>query len=69
MLKFVDSKRTQVIDIGLARFNMTHAEIRDAILHMDDRLDTFKLKRLVQFVPTAKELQQVTHTHTQNRLL
>jgi diaphanous 3 len=57
VIKFADPRRTQVIDIGLARFSMTPSEIRDAILNMDERLDTFKLKRLTVFVPDAKELK------------
>ena len=44
----------------LSRFRLSHAAIRDAILHVDDqRLSLDNLKILRQYAPTADEVDAV----------
>ena len=37
-IKFIESKRSQQIEIGLKQFNMTNKELRNAILSLDDNV-------------------------------
>jgi hypothetical protein len=55
-----DTKREYAIDIGLARFRMTPASIRDAIVLMDaTQLGQDKLTQLLNFCPTVEEVKTV----------
>ena len=60
VVELIDSKRSYQVNIALARFKMTHAAIRDALLAMDDKvLDEDKLSSLQKIVPTAEEIEAV----------
>jgi len=60
VVKLVDEKRSYNADITLARFRMTHAFIRDAILAMDETvLDQDKLNQLIKVAPTSDEVETV----------
>ena len=60
VIELIDGKRSYQCNIALARFKMTHAAIRDALLAMDDKvLDEDKLASLQKIVPTAEEIEAV----------
>ena len=60
VVELIDSKRSYQVNIALARFKMSHAAIRDALLAMDDAvLDEDKLASLQKIVPTAEEVEAV----------
>ena len=54
--------RAQNIAIMLARMRMSHAAIRDAIWHIDDKKMTIdRLKAIKCFVPTADEIKAISN--------
>ena len=60
VVELIDGKRSYQCNIALARFKMTHAAIRDALLAMDDKvLDDDKLASLQKIVPTTEEIEAV----------
>ena len=60
VIELIDGKRSYQCNIALARFKMTHAAIRDALLAMDDKvLDEDKLTSLQKIVPTPEEIEAV----------
>jgi len=60
VIELIDGKRSYQCNIALARFKMTHAAIRDALLAMDDKvLDEDKLTSLQKIVPTTEEIEAV----------
>jgi hypothetical protein len=62
LVTLVDGKRSQNINIALARFRMTHPAIRDAILAMDDQVLTpEKMESLLKCAPTPEEIDTVVH--------
>jgi len=70
VIELIDSKRSYNINIALARFRMTHAAIRDAILAMDEIvLGEDKVSALLKCAPTEEELEQVKEYHGEEDLL
>lgn len=59
-IKIIDAKRSQNVTIGLSRFRMSNEEIYDAIVFMDEtKLDLDQIQKLVNFVPTDEETQEM----------
>ncbi|KAF0720481.1 Aste57867_274 [Aphanomyces stellatus] len=60
VVHLVDSKRQQNCSIALSRFRMTPKDIKDAIVHLDDKVLTLdRIQSLEAMVPTAEELDLV----------
>mmetsp|Transcript_33124 Transcript_33124/g.53858 ORF Transcript_33124/g.53858 Transcript_33124/m.53858 type:complete len:590 (+) Transcript_33124:121-1890(+) len=56
MIKLVDPKRSYNVDIGLNRFKLSHQQIKDAILAMNESvLNLEKITKLRSYVPDASE--------------
>jgi len=57
IVKLIDAKRAYAVDIGLARFRMTHEAIRKAIVRMDEKVfDQEQLAALVMLVPSPEDM-------------
>jgi len=62
VINLIDSKRSYNISIALARFKMSHAEIRDALFRMDSGvLSEDKLATLAKCKPEPEEIDTVQH--------
>lgn len=60
VVELIDSKRSYQVNIALARFKMTHAAVRDALLAMDSSaLDEEKLLSLSKIAPLPEEIEAV----------
>ena len=60
MVELIDSKRSYAVNIGLARFKLPHAAIRDALFAMDEKtLDEEKLLSLEKIAPSGEEVEAV----------
>ena len=56
----IDPKRAQNVEIGLKRIDLSHDNILDAILSLNDKLlPPDKVKKLIPYVPSDNELEQV----------
>lgn len=59
-ISLIDAKRAYNISIALARFRMSHAAIRDAVLACDEKvLDEDKISALLLCAPQQDEIDQV----------
>ena len=56
----IDPKRAQNVEIGLKRIKISHDQILEAILKLDDSvLPPDRVKNLIPYVPNDNELEQV----------
>src|SRR5207245_2188273 len=58
-ITIIDSKRSQAVNISLARFKMKPENIRDCLLSLDDEKifdDDEKLSQLLSICPTEEEI-------------
>jgi len=59
LIEFIDGKRSYNVSIGLARFKMKNADIKKAVLEMnEDVFNVDKLYKLISLSPTPEEVTQ-----------
>ena len=59
LIEFIDGKRSYNVSIGLARFKMKNADIKLAVLEMnEDVFNVDKLYKLISLAPTPEEVTQ-----------
>ena len=69
-IKLVDGKRSYNVDIGLSRFKLSHLEIKNAILLMDETvLDVDKVMKLRNYIPDENEQETLRNFDGDKMLL